>query len=345
MKATLEAIALCCIALATVHLHAADECTQQTQKAIEIRTSDNWMTCFEQYDWPEEQNVLFEPNCRESQEKRTWTPLHVAVHHGYASIARILLENGALILQDAEGKFPYEVDLHPNAAHRYADYTDAQTIVKETKHHAHTVLIAPGNYFANMWGRHDFARNPNIRDTLPAGSYANAYHGMFLTPLHAAVGYGDVPFTQELLKRGALLLRDKSGNFPHKVKCAYAVPKPENSRAKALVRLVFKTLSPMHITAVDYNTHMIEELAKIDHNYVHAQDQFGRTPLIYAVQSHAYRDQEKHDDEMLLAVVKTLIKFGSKVGREDRFGKSAYNYFAETESTSEVQKELLELLS
>lgn len=342
MKALSRAAAFCGFAVTSIIFPAAhDNVPRPEHEQIESGRPDDWVTCFEQYTWPEGQNVLFDPNCRELNAKRSWTPLHVAVHHGHATIAKILLENGALILHDANSKFPYEIELHPSAACRYADYAGAQSVVKDTKHNGHLVLIAGEKYFEKIWATHDFANNPNIRDTVPAGAYTSGLHKRHFTPLHAAIAYGDVPFSQELLKRGALLLRDKAGYFPHKIEGVCGI---ENRQAKALARFAFKTLSPMHVAAIDYNTQMIAELAKIDHSYVHAQDQFGRTPLIYLVQSHAYRDKEKHDDEKLMAVVKTLMTHGSKVGREDAFGKSAYNYYAASESTSEVREELLELL-
>lgn len=343
MKALSQAAAFCGLTLTSIIFSAAHE--RPPRPELETITSlypnGSWAHTFEQYSWPEGQNVLFNPNCREADKKRDWTPLHVAVHHGYSKIVKVLLNNGALVLQDAHGKFPHEIELHPDAAERYADYIDAQKLVCDMRQNGLLVFIAGEKYFEKIWATHDFATNPNIRDTLPTGSYASGLHSQHYTALHGAIAYGDVPFTQELLKHGALLLRDKSGLLPHKIT---GVCNIDNKQARFLARFAFKMLNPMHIAAIDYNTYMIKELAKINHTYVHTPDQFGRTPLIYSVQSHAYRDQEKHTDDDLLAVVKALTQYGSKVGLEDAFGKSAYNYYAESNSTSEVREELLELL-
>ena len=295
-----------------------------------MHTSGSWIQTLEQYSWPEGQHILFYPNCRELNTKRNWTPLHVAVHHGYTKIVKVLLNNGALVLRDASGKFPYEVDMHPSAADRYFDFTQAREIVRGTKNHA---MIFTAGCHAE-WAGADFAANPNMREP-----------STLATPLHLAVAKGDLPLTQELLRHGALLLRNKTGQFPHKLCNGGAATAPEYLGAKNLARTVFQTLSSMHIAALDYNTEAITELAEVNPAIVHAEDQFGRTPLIYLAQSHAYRDQEKHTDGNLLDVVKVLIDLGAKVGREDAFGKSAYAYVAATEVTSTVRDEILTLLN
>lgn len=317
----------------TILMPAADE------------TSGSWSECFKQYAWPQGHNILFDPNCRETGSGNNWTPLHVAVTHGYPDLVQALLENGAAQVTDANGQLPYELALHPDAVERHYQYTSAREL-------ADKVWLASPIRCRFIWGNADILANPNrrfyISEDRNSCPVPIAVSGTNWTPLHFAIVFKDASLVRELLKRGALPLRallisDRRELFPHEVQLFYPGREAEYKHARTLLRAAFKMQSPMHVAIQDHNPEAVSKLAEIDPTSVNAIDISKRTPLMHLIIAHDC--QATHDDAALLETIKTLLKHGAKTDCIDSFGKKALEYARTLNMAPETHEAVLTLLA
>lgn len=172
------------------------------------------------YQWPSDNNLI---NYRELNTGYNWTPLHVAVHHGDLTLAKHLLDHGALILKDNRGRFPYEVPLWDQCANQLEKYNEAKALIQNVSEQGHNV----SKY---VWpAGHDLLSDPNVRETTTGHNW---------TPLHVAVHHGDWQTVQALLDHGALISKDQGGFFPHEVHLwsQYANSPEGFNKAKTLIQ-------------------------------------------------------------------------------------------------------------
>jgi hypothetical protein len=78
----------------------------RAQRKIQKRTNYTHHA-LKNYKWPEGFDVLANPNVREISSGNGYTPLHTAMLCGDLPFVKYLLANGAFILKDTKGKFPY----------------------------------------------------------------------------------------------------------------------------------------------------------------------------------------------------------------------------------------------
>ncbi|HFL2714582.1 TPA: tetratricopeptide repeat protein [Legionella pneumophila] len=159
------------------------------------------------YQWPED--IETNPNCRESTTGYNWTPLHAAVHHGNAHLVADLLNNGAVVVKDARGILPNEVELWSELQDHnesVSGYKAAQKYIKELH------IIKPGTGIDGAGAMYqwtdDILSNPNCRESNTGYNW---------TPLHAAVHHGDAWLVAYLINHGAILVRDARGRLPNEV--------------------------------------------------------------------------------------------------------------------------------
>jgi len=152
-----------------------------------------------EYRWPT-QDILNHPNIRESSTGCGWTPLHAAFYFSNKELTEKLLKQGALILKDKYGRFPWELPTYGGNPNQLK----IEYLLKETLY-ARQQGYGVSTY---TWPNYDILTNPNMRETST---------GWAMTPLHAAVYFGDTSLIKELFSRGAVVLRDKFNRWPHEI--------------------------------------------------------------------------------------------------------------------------------
>src|SRR5579872_915193 len=143
------------------------------------------------YDWLENVNTREKYKC--------WTPLHRATYHGDLKSIEILLNSGALIMKDSDGKFPHEIDKYFYVSDE--DHKKAKALINEV------IYKYRRGYDVSFYNQnYNWLNNVNMRES----------HKSW-TPLHRATYHGDHKAIEVLLNHGALVMKDSDNKFPHEI--------------------------------------------------------------------------------------------------------------------------------
>ena len=163
------------------------------------------------------------------------TPLHYAAHIAHASIARLLLENGAFVdAKNAKGQTP----LHEVAGHLHREGDEATMVVLLD---AGASLSAQDNqeatplHAAAIGGHYEAAKL-----LLDRGADIQA-HAQQLTPLHFSAYAGKPGVTKLLIERGADVFAEKNGMNP-----LYMAQQPSHSHEsdkRAVVQMLEQAMA------------------------------------------------------------------------------------------------------
>lgn len=116
----------------------------RAQKQIQKRTNYGHHA-LKNYTWPENFDVLANPNAREISSGNGYTPLHTATLHNDLVFVKYLLANGATIEKDQSGKYPHELDILTNAIPQ-EDQKDCRRLVTEA--YLKTMMFEDGTVYS-----------------------------------------------------------------------------------------------------------------------------------------------------------------------------------------------------